>query len=159
MAAEDLRAELANGGALRALLDLYTQALFVQIAQASACNRLHSVDERCARWLLLTNDRAGDEFRLSHRFLAQMLGVRRATVSEVAARFRARGLIAYTRGTMRIESRARLERVSCECYALIRSEYERLLGDGEETRTVARVKAAASRAGKSVTRMPDSAAP
>jgi CRP-like cAMP-binding protein len=131
LGADALRHELERGGALRRVLNLYAQALFTQAAQASVCNRLHSVEERCARWLLLMHDRVGGEaFELTQQFLSQMLGVRRASVSEVASRFQARGLLRYTRGQMQVLDREGLEEASCECYAIVRSEFDRLLGTG-----------------------------
>lgn len=99
----------------------------VQISQGNACNRVHLNDQRCARWLLQTHDRVGrDEFTLTQEFLGQMLGVRRATVSEVAGRLQAAGIIEYTRGSIRILNRGRLEGASCGCYGTIRREYERM---------------------------------
>ena len=121
--------EMDKSGRLRQLLDAYIQAFINQIAQSAACNQAHNVTQRCARWLLQTHDRAGrDEFPLTHEFLAQMLGVRRATVSEVAAEFQSRGLISYSRGQMTMRDRPGLESVSCECYAVISREYQRLIG-------------------------------
>jgi hypothetical protein len=113
---------------LTALLHRYTQALFTQVAQASACNRLHQIRQRCARWLLQTHDRVGDdEFPLTQDFLAQMLGVRRASVSEVASAMQKAGLIEYRYGRVRIADRAALEQAACECYRIIVNEYDRLL--------------------------------
>ena len=113
---------------IRDVLDRYTQAMFTLLAQGAACNRLHSIEERCARWLLLTQDRVGaDSFPLTHQFLSQMLGVRRAGVSEVAAELQREGLLTYRRGYITIQDRARLEAASCECYGVIRSEFSRLL--------------------------------
>lgn len=110
-------------------LHRYTQALISQIAQNSACNRLHSSEQRCARWLLLTHDRTGtDNFPLTHEFLSQMLGVRRATVSEAAAALQAAGLIEYNRGAVRVVNRKGLEDAACECYGIVRAEFDRLLG-------------------------------
>jgi CRP-like cAMP-binding protein len=112
---------------LRTMLHRYTLALLAQIAQASACNRLHSLEQRCARWLLMTHDRVDrDEFPLTQDFLAQMLGVRRAGVNEVQQALSDVGLISYTRGNITILDRPGLERQSCECYELIRGEHDRL---------------------------------
>jgi CRP-like cAMP-binding protein len=120
---------LAAGGKLRELMQRYTVALFTQISQVSACNRLHLAEERFARWLLMTHDRMGkDDFMLTQEFLSQMLGVRRATVSEIAAKAQDDGIIRYARGQLTVLDRARLEARSCECYAVIRAEFERLLG-------------------------------
>src|SRR3712207_4428871 len=112
---------------LRTMLHRYTLALLAQIAQASACNRLHSLEQRCARWLLMTHDRVGrDEFPLTQEFLAQMLGVRRAGVNEAQQALSSAGLISYVRGTVTVHDRGSLERAACECYALIRGEHDRL---------------------------------
>ncbi|XXX75096.1 Crp/Fnr family transcriptional regulator [Sorangium sp. So ce134] len=123
------REEVGRGGRLRETLSRYTQSLFEQIAQAAACNRLHPMGERCARWLLMTHDRVGaDEFPLTHEFLSQMLGVRRATVTVAVGMLQQAGLVQFTRGRVTVLSRAGLEEASCECYAIIRDGYERLLG-------------------------------
>jgi CRP-like cAMP-binding protein len=117
-----------NGGKLQVLLQRYTQALFSLVAQNSACNRLHTVDQRCARWLLLTHDRVkGDEFPLTQEFLAQMLGVQRTSVNSAAAALQERGLIRYSRGVISILDRAGLEDVSCECYRVVDDEFRRLI--------------------------------
>lgn len=128
-----LKAELfrtfSARGKLHEIMSSYTQALFTQVAQSAACNRLHLTEERFARWLLLTHDRvAQDVFPLTQDFLSQMLGVRRATVSQIAARFQSEGLISYSRGTMTVVDRNGIERAACECYGIIRAEFERLLG-------------------------------
>ena len=128
MEADAFRAAVARSDALTRLLLRYTQALFTLVAQSSACNRLHDTRARCARWLLLTHDRVGrDEFSLTHHFLSQMLGVRRATVTEAAGALQHAGLIEYEYGVIAVRDRAGLERASCECYAIIRAEFERLL--------------------------------
>jgi CRP-like cAMP-binding protein len=112
-----------------AIVNRDTLALFTQTAQAAFCNRTHPMTERCARWLLLTDDRvAGPDFPLTHEFLAQMLGVRRATVSEAMAALQEAGLITYARGIVRIVDRPGLEAASCACYRIIRDEYRRLIG-------------------------------
>lgn len=124
--AKDFRAELKRHSRFTDVLFRYTQAFLVQIAQAGACSQLHTVQQRCARWLLMCNERVGsDEFMLTQEFLCQMLGVRRATVSEVASALQEAGLLRYTRGRMTILNRAALEDISCECYRVIRSEYDR----------------------------------
>jgi CRP-like cAMP-binding protein len=113
--------------ALRTMLHRYTLALLAQIAQSSACNRLHTLEQRCARWLLMTHDRVGrDEFPLTQDFLAQMLGVRRAGVNEAQQALSDTGVLTYTRGNITILDRPGLERQSCECYQLIRGEHDRL---------------------------------
>jgi CRP-like cAMP-binding protein len=111
---------------LARLLQRYTQALLVQIAQAAACTRAHPLEARCARWLLMTRDRVdSDEFLLTQEFLAQMLGVRRPTVNIVARALQRAGLIRYSRGRMTLLDRPGLEATACECYAIIRREYDR----------------------------------
>lgn len=131
MRVDAFREALAHGGALPRLLGLYTQAVVTLISQNSACNRVHTAEQRCARWLLLTADRAGrDTVDLTHLFLSQMLGVRRATVTEIAGALQDRGLIDYTRGRIAIVDRPGLEAASCECYRVILSEFDRLLGRG-----------------------------
>ena len=124
-----LEKEKRRGSPLAAALGLYTQGFFAQIAQSATCNRLHTLEERCARWLLMTHDRVpADDFPLKQEFLAQMLGVRRTGISEVAGRLQRKRLIKYSRGWMSVTDRARLERVSCECYEVVAREYRRLLG-------------------------------
>jgi CRP-like cAMP-binding protein len=109
----------------QSLVDSYTQALFSQIAQAAACNRLHSNEERLSRWLLMSHDRVGtDQFMITQEFLGQMLGARRATVSASASILQRAGLIRYARGHVTIVDREGLEAASCECYAVIQSELE-----------------------------------
>jgi CRP-like cAMP-binding protein len=112
----------------RILLMRYTMALLNQIAQNASCNRLHEVQERCARWLLQTHDRVdGDTFPLTQEFLAQMLGVHRPTVSIAAGMLQRAGLISYSRGIITILDRAGLRDASCSCYGFVSQEYERLL--------------------------------
>lgn len=108
----------------RALMRSYTQALFNFMGQSIACNRLHSINERCARWLLLTHDRVGrDAFDLTQEFLAIMLGVHRPSVSAAAAALQEAGFIRYHRGHLEIRDRAGLESASCECYAISAEEF------------------------------------
>jgi cAMP-binding proteins - catabolite gene activator and regulatory subunit of cAMP-dependent protein kinases len=112
---------------VRTLL-LYTQAMMTQVAQCSACNIHHSIEARCARWLLQTHDRVkGDTFPLTQEFLSLMLGVRRATVTEVAGELQNRKLIRYVRGVIEVRDRKGLEGAACDCYQLINGEYDRLL--------------------------------
>jgi CRP-like cAMP-binding protein len=108
----------------------YNQALMSQIMQTTVCNGLHSAEQRCCRWLLTTHDRAGqDEFSLTHEFLAMMLGVRRPTVTLIAANLQQTGAIHFRRGAVTIIDRPRLEAVSCECYQTVKSTWRRLLPD------------------------------
>jgi CRP-like cAMP-binding protein len=120
--------EVGRSGPMRDLADDYLQALFGQISQAAACNRLHTNEERLSRWLLMSHDRVGlDEFGITHEFLGQMLGSRRATVTLSAGILQAAGLIRYHRGQVTIVDRHGLEQVSCECYGVIRDELESVL--------------------------------
>jgi CRP-like cAMP-binding protein len=113
---------------LRGLVQRYAQALFTQVTQQVACNGLHSVEERCSRWMLLTHDRVGsNDFPLTQEFLAQMLGVRRASVTVAAGALQHAGFIHYQRGRVTIINREGLEDASCECYRIMRSEFDRLL--------------------------------
>jgi CRP-like cAMP-binding protein len=123
-----------NGG-LQVALNRYTQALMSMIARAVACNALHSVQQRASRWLLTNHDRVGaDEFVLTQEFLSQMLGVTRASVNEVAQELQDAGALNYTRGRMTILDRAQLESRSCDCYSVIRGEFDRLLQADSEPR-------------------------
>jgi CRP-like cAMP-binding protein len=118
----------SDNGGLHLALNRYTQALMSMIARAVACNALHSVQQRACRWLLTTHDRVGvDEFLLTQEFLGQMLGVTRASVNEVARELQDAGAIHYTRGRVSILDRGELEQRSCECYRVIRTEFDRLL--------------------------------
>jgi CRP-like cAMP-binding protein len=121
-------AELERLPAFRKLIQRYVQALFGQISQAAACNRLHSNEERLSRWLLMSHDRVGmDAFPITHEFLGQMLGSRRATVTLSAGLLQAAGLIRYHRGRVTIVDRAGLEGVSCECYGIIKAALNRVV--------------------------------
>lgn len=125
--ADDLQAHCDRDGALPRLLSRYTHTLMLQVFQSVACNRFHSVVARLARWLLMTHDRTGtDEFLLTHEFLAAMLGVRRAGVTDAASLLQERSLIRYGRGWLTILDRAGLEATSCSCYRIIRRESDRL---------------------------------
>jgi CRP-like cAMP-binding protein len=118
---------LARSGPLQSLIDRYTQALFGQIAQAAACNRLHSSEERLSRWLLMSQDRVqSDQFEITQEFLSQMLAARRSTVSVSAGILQRAGLIRYTRGRVTIVDREGLEAVSCECYAVIKTQLDQV---------------------------------
>jgi CRP-like cAMP-binding protein len=132
MTAEAFRAAIDASPAFAGVLLRYTQALFTLVAQSSACNRVHTMTERCARWLLHCHDRVErDEFPLTHQFLSQMLGVRRATVTEAMGTLQERGVVDYQRGVVQVRDRAALEGVACECYAIIAREFDRLLGTSE----------------------------
>ena len=127
--ADHFKRVLDGSPELRRLLNRYTQSVMTFLAQTSACNRRHSMEERCARWLLLTHDRVGrDTFDLTHLFLSQMLGVRRASVTVAAGILQKAGLIEYTRGSITVTNRKGLEEASCECYRIICNESARLVG-------------------------------
>ncbi len=127
--ADAFQKEMRRQGELAKIMQIYTQALIVQISQGMACNGIHSIYQRTARWLMMTHDRvAAQRFPLSQEFIGAMLGVRRASVSEVASKLQKAGFIRYNRGIMEIVDRAGLEGASCECYAVIQQEFDRLLG-------------------------------
>ena len=118
-------AEIARNGTLTAIVHNYTRSVLATSAQLIACNALHAVNERCARWLLMCRDRVGaDEFPLTQEFLATMLGVRRATVTVAAGTLQTAGLIAYRHGRVKILDAAGLEAASCECYAAMRGAFD-----------------------------------
>jgi CRP-like cAMP-binding protein len=124
---EAFRRELARQGALHALMGRYAQVMVAQMMQCAACNVIHHVNERCCRRLLMTHDRMHQrDFHLSHEFLAVMLGVRRQTVTVVARTLQRAGLISYRHGHVHVIDRQGLEAAACECYALIRSQFDRL---------------------------------
>jgi CRP-like cAMP-binding protein len=127
MAVADFRREMALGGAFADLVGRYMQVALAQLMQSTACNAVHQVQERCARWLLTTHDRMHEQdFNLSHEFLAMMLGVQRPTVSVVAGTLQDAGLISYTHGRVRVLNRHGLEAAACECYPIIRAHFDRL---------------------------------
>lgn len=128
--AEAFEAVIKHAPSLRDMLHRYTLALMNQAGQQVACNRLHSLEQRCAKWLLTTHDHMDTvELPLTQEFLAIMLGVRRPGVTVAAQALQDAGLIRYRRGRITITDRPGLERVSCECYHRIRADYEELLGD------------------------------
>jgi CRP-like cAMP-binding protein len=132
IARDTLRDGMAEDDALRQLLHRYARFAFGQVAQTGACNRLHSLEERCCRWLLIAHDGAlSDTYSLTHEFLAMMLGVQRAGVSIAANMLKKAGLIEYTHGRVTITDRSGLEDGACECYATTRSELEKVFGAGK----------------------------
>ena len=113
---------------LHGLLDKYVHALLGQIAQLSVCNRFHSIDERFARWLLMTHDRIGsDKFLATQESIAHMLGVRRSGVTTTAGSFHKRNMIEYSRGHMEILDRSRLSATACPCHQIIKKQYDSFL--------------------------------
>lgn len=128
MPLDAFRATMAEAGGLRRAVQRFVLAYLGLVAQSAACNRVHKVEERFARWMLMTADRVGsDTFYLTQEFIAQMLGVHRPSVSTVASAFQHDGLIRYTRGQVTILDRPGLERASCECYAVCTQQVETLL--------------------------------
>ncbi|HEY0079601.1 MAG TPA: Crp/Fnr family transcriptional regulator [Pyrinomonadaceae bacterium] len=129
MKAQVLRDEFARGGAFQRLLLRYTQALLTQMSQTAVCNRLHAIEHQLCRWLLLSHDRiASDELVMTQELIANMLGVRREGVTAAAGRLQEQGLISYVRGRIQILDRPGLEATVCECYKVVKDEYDRLLG-------------------------------
>jgi CRP-like cAMP-binding protein len=127
--AQVIKNEFKRGGPLQDLLLRYTQSFLLMTSQVAACNRAHTVGERLARWLLMTYDRCvSTELPLTHEFIAMMLGVRRAGVTEAAVILQTEGLITYRRGHITIEDRQGLEEFACECYQIIKAEFDLLPG-------------------------------
>jgi CRP-like cAMP-binding protein len=128
--ARPLLEEFDRNKELRDVLLRYTQALIAQISQTTGCNSLHSLEQRLARWLLEAQDRVeSDDLKLTQEFIADMLGVRRAGVTQTAQKLQESGLIQYRRGLIHILDQRGLEAASCECFRTVRSEYDRLLGE------------------------------
>jgi CRP-like cAMP-binding protein len=126
--ADLMQEEFLRAGPVMNLLLRYTQALITQMAQTAVCNRHHSLDQQLCRWLLLSLDRlAGDELQMTQELIANMLGVRRGGVTDSAMKLQEAGLIRYARGRIQVLDRSGLEQRSCECYAVVKKEYDRLL--------------------------------
>ncbi|HVL76113.1 MAG TPA: Crp/Fnr family transcriptional regulator [Noviherbaspirillum sp.] len=129
MRIDDFQWEAESNAQFRTVLDLYAQAYISQVEQSAACNQLHTLEQRTARWLLMTHDRVRqDVFPMTQEFLSFMLGVQRPSVSQIARRLEQEGALSYHRGMMRILRRDLLEATTCECYAATRSQFEHLLG-------------------------------
>lgn len=130
--AHDFQHLLVTDSTFAVALNRYAQAYSVMVAQAAACNAAHRLEQRCAKWLLMTHDRLRvDQFPVTQQFLAEMLGVRRPTVSAVAGQMQQNKLIRYRQGQMTILSRRGLEELSCGCYEIIRAEFDRMRHTGE----------------------------
>jgi CRP-like cAMP-binding protein len=128
LGAKNVHDEFARGGPLHSLLLRYTQALITQMAQTAVCNRHHTVDQQLCRWLLLSLDRLqSNELLMTQQLIADMLGVSRGGVTEAAGKLQAAGIIDYSRGRITVVDRRALERAVCECYSVVRKEYDRLL--------------------------------
>jgi CRP-like cAMP-binding protein len=133
-----LMEEFNRAGAVMRLLLRYTQALMTQMSQTAVCNRHHSVEQQLCRWLLLTLDRLPtNELTMTQELIANMLGVRREGVTEAAGRLQARGFISYRRGHITVLDRKGLEQNVCECYAVVKKEFARLLSDTRRRQPVA----------------------
>jgi CRP-like cAMP-binding protein len=131
MRTRDLKNALRDCSPLAESLQRYAQELSIQAIQIAACNRLHEVDERLARWLLMSQDRVGEStFPLTQEFIAHMLGTRRASVTVAAGNLQKRGLISYTRGQVMIKDRAGMESAACECYQGINRQIEKWRKEG-----------------------------
>ena len=130
LASRVLKAEFERSGPMMHLLLRYTQALITQMSQTAVCNRHHSVHQQLCRWLLLSLDRlAGNELTMTQELIANMLGVRREGVTEAAGKLRDDGIIEYSRGHIKVLDRQRLEQNVCECYAVVKQEFDRLLSE------------------------------
>jgi CRP-like cAMP-binding protein len=126
--AQLMKEEFDRAGPVLHLLLRYTQALITQMAQTAACNRHHTLDQQLCRWLLLSLDRLrANELAMTQELIANMLGVRREGVTEAALKLQQAGLISYARGHIKVLDRAGLEQRTCECYAVVKREYDRLL--------------------------------
>ncbi|HSW16251.1 MAG TPA: Crp/Fnr family transcriptional regulator [Ramlibacter sp.] len=129
-----LMQEFNRGGPVLHLLLRYTQALITQMAQTAVCNRHHELDQQMCRWLLLTLDRlSSSELVMTQELLSTILGVRRASVTDIAGQLQRDGLISYERGHISVLDRPGIERRACECYAVVKKEYDRLLPDIKAT--------------------------
>jgi CRP-like cAMP-binding protein len=130
LSAAIVKQEFVRGGSLQRLLLRYTQALITQMAQTAVCNRHHSIDQQLCRWLLLSIDRLpSNELTMTQELIANMLGVRRSGVTEAALKLQAAGLIRYSHGHIAVLDRTGLEKRVCECYAVVKREFDRLLPD------------------------------
>lgn len=135
--AADAKKAFAAGGIFQDILLRYTQSLITQISQTAVCNRLHSVEQQLCRWLLINHDQLpSNKLVMTQELIANMLGVRREGVSVAATHLQERGVIKYSRGTISILDRNKLEAEACECYQVVMDEYDRLLGEYVPTNRV-----------------------
>lgn len=136
-----VKAEFARHGELLVLMLRYTQALITQVAQTAVCNRHHAIDQQLCRWLLLSMDRLShNHLTMTQEFIGHMLGVRREGVTQAALKLQQLGVIAYTRGLIKVMDRPRLEALSCECYGVVRKETDLLLHYMPQRQTVTDAK-------------------
>lgn len=132
MNAADFQSECRQGGALNAILQRFANSMMVQISQSSVCYRFHLIEQRLARWLLMTSDRMEkDDFKMTQEFLSNMLGVRREAVNRAAKSLEKKGLVVNTRGATDIVDRKGLEAAACVCYSVIREEEARVIDSGQ----------------------------
>jgi CRP-like cAMP-binding protein len=137
LGADVLRKEMERNETVRGLVQKYLHYCLGQLAQTAACNRLHSLEERCCRWLLIAHDNArSDRFQLTHEFLAMMLGVQRAGVSLTMNILQRAGLVSYARGVVTVTDRSALESASCECYVTVHAQLDRFFGAPKTSRAV-----------------------
>ena len=121
--------EIRNNGPFHNKLSHYSHLLLIQTLRSTACNALHTIEQRCTRWMLMTLDRTDeDRFAITHDFLSNLLGVRRATVSQLVENLAAKGVLQIKRGWIRVADRQKLEAVACECYQIVRNQFERVMG-------------------------------
>ncbi len=141
--AKQIKLEFNRAGPMMRLLLRYTQALITQMSQTAVCNRHHSIDQQLCRWLLLSIDRlSSDKLTMTQELIANMLGVRREGVTEAAGKLRSAGIIEYSRGHIKVLDRSKLEQNVCECYEVVRIEFDRLLSDIPRGRAFANLAAA-----------------
>jgi CRP-like cAMP-binding protein len=134
LSAKVLKQEFTRGGPIQHLLLRYTQALITQMAQTAVCNRHHSIEQQLCRWLLLSIDRLpSNELTMTQELISNMLGVRRSGVTEAALKLQNAGLIRYSHGHIAVLDRPALEKHACECYAVVKREFDRLLPDTAAT--------------------------
>jgi len=134
VSAQVVKEEFHSAGPTMRLMLRYTQALITQMAQTAVCNRHHALDQQLCRWLLLSLDRlGGDELVMTQELIANMIGVRREGVTEAALKLQRAGVIRYSRGRIKVLDRPALEGRSCECYAAVKTEYDRLLPDARSS--------------------------
>jgi hypothetical protein len=149
MKSADAKKAFSAGGIFQDLLLRYTQSLITQISQTAVCNRLHGVEQQLCRWLLINHDQlVSNKLVMTQELIANMLGVRREGVSIAATHLQEKGVIKYSRGTISILDRKKLEAVACECYQVVMDEYDRLLGEYIPTNRPKKRTVKATRASK-----------